>query len=135
MNVSAVLIAFGAILLFVPQTSWVGIATISIGVVTYVLYRNEPMPIAQGPLKYTQYLPPPRSGIEITHKDQAYEYAKQMAGGGSEGPRIERGVFKLPVPMPDEVAQLADVTYNIPTKAKNFTQEKDKGGNPWLPGF
>jgi len=136
MNVSALLIIFGAILLFVPQTSWLGIATLCIGGVTYALYRKEPMYIAQGPPKYMRYMQAPsRPGVEVTRKNQLSEYNKQVRDEPSAGPRIEKGMFKLPLPVDDEIAQLADITYNVPTKAKGFTQEKDKGGNPWLPGF
>jgi len=142
MNVAIYAIITGAFLLFVPRVAWVGVAVMAIGGVLYAMSWKEPAPA------YNQYFPDymPASrirraapGVELTRRDVASDFEKAKrnpyGAGPQNAPRIEDGMFKLPLPMPDEIAGLADVTYNVPTKAKGFTQQKDKGGNPWLPGF
>lgn len=153
MNVSIVLVAFGAIMLFVPQTMWLGIGLLAIGGVLSFVLQKEPLSIAKRQPQYLNYLaqypgypgyPPERrarSGVEVNTLNPGSEFMDEVYTGSQldakrqHGPRIEGGMLKMPVPMAEEVAQFTDITYNVPTKAKQFTQGRDKGGNPLLPGF
>jgi len=148
MNVSILPIAFGAILLFTPKLAWAGIALLAIGAVTYAISRREPnitasQAFAQSPYMQDYPMWPQRRrgapGVAWNLKDQYREGVDQIKSGvtgeTTKGPHIKDGMFNLPVPMENEVGDLVDLNYKVPTKAKGFTQGKDKGGNPWLPGF
>jgi hypothetical protein len=126
MNLSIFVMTAGAVLLFAPQTSWLGIAFLAIGLVTYMVGQREPLAIAQTPPKYMQALPQ-RAGVSWSIKDPM---AQQQ-----EGPRIEEGVFSLPLPIDPNIGRFVDVKYRVPTKAKGFTQEMEKPGHPLIPGF
>lgn len=156
MNLSIVLVAFGAIMLFVPQTMWLGLGFLAIGGVLSFVLQKEPLSIAKKQPQYLNYLAqypgypgyagqiPERrahSGVEVNTLNAGSEFMdevyneSQLDPKRQHGPRIEGGMLKMPVPIAEEVAQFTDITYNVPTKSKRFTQEKDKGGNPLLPGF
>jgi len=136
-------------MVLVPPFSWIGLALLGIGGVVYFLSSKDPASAADYPTRYMQYVQNPqmrfgrrsRSGVEMTSRDTLSEYADRTLSpygentATSTGPRIEGGMFKLPVPIDNDVARFTDLTYNVPTKAKDFAQGRDKGGNSWLPGF
>ena len=78
MNLSAILIIFGAMLLLIPQTMWVGVALLAIGAVTYSIAQTSPMSIPQA-----WYAPYPRrleqAGISMTRRHPLEQ--------GKQGPR------------------------------------------------
>lgn len=126
MNLSAVLIIFGAMLLLIPQTMWMGIALLAIGAVTYSVTRRSPTSLPQAWYSpYPQRLE--RAGISMTRRHPLEK--------GQQGPQIKDDMFNLPLPIDEEVARFMNVSYKTPTQAKGFTQEKEKAGHPWLPGM
>jgi hypothetical protein len=153
MNISIVLVAFGAVMLFVPQTMWIGLGLLAIGGVLSFVLQKEPLSIAKRQSQYMNYLSQypgyqdflperrARSGVEVNTLNASSEFMdsvykeSQLDPKRQQGPRIEGGMLKMPVPLAEEITQLTDITYNVPTKAKQFTQARDKGGNPLIPGF
>jgi hypothetical protein len=142
MNLSIIIIAFGGAILFLPNAMWIGISFMGIGLVVYYMSKTEPPESMRAQMPYFQYMPQQRRaapGVAWDVKDQYKEGMDQMrselTGESQKGPHIKDGMFNLPVPMENEVGQFVDLNYRVPTKARGFTQERDKGGNPWLPGF
>jgi hypothetical protein len=128
MNLSIFLILFGVLLLFVPQTAWMGIAVLAIGAITYGVFQRQPAP-AQAYPGYMQAFAPKRmqrTGINVLRK--------QPTDQQQQGPGIKEGMFSLPLPIDDDVGRFVDVSYKTPTGAQGFTEEKEKK-HPFLPGF
>jgi hypothetical protein len=144
MNLYLIPIVIGTLMAMNPQMAWVGVGLMAIGAVLYGMSQREPMQFARGPPRYMRIEQQMRQrmgrpGVEMSRRDVATDMSETANSPYGESPqnvpRIEGGMFKLPLPIDEDVTKFTDVTYNIPTKAKGFRQEKDKGGNPWLPGF
>jgi hypothetical protein len=149
MNAYLALVVLGAFLLFIPSATWIGIAFLAIGVIAYSMSQKPPHPIAQRPPKYLSAWPsgfqipksrPQSAGISVSRRDLTPQQgpvgtAQDPLGQASNAPGIENGTFSLPLPVDKEIADLVNVSYKTPTKARGFTEEKEKTGNPWLPGF
>jgi hypothetical protein len=128
MNLSIFVVIIGAMLLFVPQGTWIGIGLMGIGLVLSQMERKEPMAFAQAPPKFMQVM--------------QQQESKQSAGVGwsttnpfnkkKQTPGIENGMFNLPLPVGGELAQFMDLNYKTPTGAKGMVQQRDKK-NPFLP--
>lgn len=127
MNLPIFLVLAGAVLLFIPQTSWLGIALLAIGVVTNLV--GEKAVRASGPINYPIPIrsQPQAAGIAIRNKSPLDQE--------QQGPSIKGGMFNLPLPVDGEISKFMDVSYKTPTKAKDFSMKKAKQGNPWVPGF
>ncbi len=143
MKTSAIIVLMGVVLLAIPGTAWMGIAVMGIGAIAYMLESREPIGALRGSPKYLPAWPsyPQQAGVNVSTKSpfsgqkDAVSQAQNPLGQAPEGPGIDNGMFSLPVPMDNEVAQFVNLRYKAPTEAKAFTEEKEKRGNPWLPGF
>jgi hypothetical protein len=145
MAASLVVIAVGAVLLFVPSTMWIGLSLLCIGTVIYSMESKNKVPLVVPRQKFQQIVPfmpfyghpqqRKRAGFSYGLRDQAEEefenadVRKQMA---KRVPHVRNGMFNLPLEIAPELDQLIDLKYTKPVKAKYGSVERDKE-NKWLP--
>lgn len=125
MNSPAIILVLGIFLLLVPNTSWLGLGLLAIGAVAFMLDRREPLEIATGPPSILKRMQRPGVSWSI----------RQPLANQDNQPKLEKGMFSLPLPMGPEISRFVDVKYNAPTKARGFTEEQEKPGHPWFPGL
>jgi len=145
MNISLLVVMAGALFLFIPSTMWLGIAFLAIGAVTYTMVEKRPVAMAPGQPKYLPAWPQPvpqqRVGVNwslrrpMGGQKNPVARAQDPLGQPDNGPKVENGMFSLPLPMSNDVAQFVDLKYRTPTKAKGFTEEMEKPPHPLIPGF
>ncbi len=124
MDISIPAIIFGLFFLFFPSTLWIGLSFLGMGLVLYAIGKREsaisPLPVVYPPVSHPASSP---SGLSISRRDPTQP---------SEGMGIRNGVFSLPLPLDPNVSRFVDASYKVPTRAKDFIEEKEKK-HPWLP--
>ncbi len=142
MNLAAVVAMMGALLLFVPQAMWVGIALLGIGAAAYLL--NQRSPPQSMPMKYLQSRPsgyarapqrPQGSGFSWGIKDQKQEEIEKQHVRNvmkRKAPHARDGFFNIPLPVSPEISDLLDLKYQTPTGNRPIRLEKDTP-NPLIP--
>ena len=145
MNLSIIVVIAGVFFLLMPQTMWIGLAFLALGTITYLVFQKKPVGMPVGRPRYLsawpQIAPQQQAGVGWSIKRplggerNPVALARNPLEQPESGPKLENGVFSLPLPMNNEVAQFVNLKYKVPTKAKGFTEEAEKPSHPLIPGF
>lgn len=127
MNLSLILAVFGFALLLMPQTSWMGLAVLAIGAVSYML---EPKPAAGAAVLpgYAQPARAARPGFSWGIKDprkQEMERGNVSKFHQRQSAYMEDGKFNIPLPVSPELSEIMDLKYQRPVKGKRTRIERD----------
>lgn len=151
MNTSILTIVIGAFLLFIPDSMWLGLSIMMIGLVIHYLYEDKGKVVQRQRRAYVNamnsYLPEmqmmqnaprrPRSdGFAWDIKDPSEEMQDKGRVNKSlaqKSPYVDKGMFNLPLPMDPEIAELVDLKYQKYTGARGSRYEKVNEG--LIPGF